>query len=199
MSSITKIVAELRPLATPVETLREDGRNARTHSDRSVAAVASSLARYGQRKPLVVARDGMRVIAGNGTLRAAKLLGWTHVACVIVDDDPKSAAGYALADNRTAELSAWDFGVLAATLGELLEEGTGELAEHGLECAWTDADLERMLASAAPPPSEKEQTSSVTIECSKDEAREIDARLVAAQRAGESRAHALLRVLRSQA
>ena len=34
----------------------------------------------------------MVVEAGNGTLEAAKRLGWTHVAAVLVDDDPINLA-----------------------------------------------------------------------------------------------------------
>ena len=48
-----------------------------------------------------------KVEKGNGTLRAAKQLGWSHVAVLWVEDDPATAAGYGIADNRTGELSGW--------------------------------------------------------------------------------------------
>ena len=51
---------------------------------------------------------GNVVEAGNGTLEAARALGWTHVAAVLVDDEPATAAGFGISDNRTAELAEWD-------------------------------------------------------------------------------------------
>src|SRR5262249_53769830 len=61
--------------------------------------------------------QGMLVIAGNGTLQAAHSLGWLHVAVVLVDDDAATAAGYSIADNRTAELAGWGKKALGKLLG----------------------------------------------------------------------------------
>ena len=113
------IAEQLRPLAVEVGALTPDPANARLHGARNLAALQASLRRYGQRKPVVVRREGMIVTAGNGTLEAAKALGWTHVAAVLVDDDATTATGYAIADNRTAELAEWDGAVLAQLLGAL--------------------------------------------------------------------------------
>ncbi len=35
-------------------------------------------------------------------------MGWTHLAVVWADDDPATAAGYSIADNRTGRLAEWD-------------------------------------------------------------------------------------------
>jgi ParB-like chromosome segregation protein Spo0J len=51
-------------------------------------------------------------------VEAAKQLGWDAVAVVWVKDTRRQQAGFALADNRTAELSEWD----QQLLGELLAE-----------------------------------------------------------------------------
>lgn len=115
------IAADLRPLAVPLEGLTLDPRNARTHDERNLAAIAASLARYGQRKPIVVHAESGVVIAGNGTLQAARSLGYTHLAAVRVDDDPATQLGYSLADNRTAELAGWDQPTLLALSLELKE------------------------------------------------------------------------------
>lgn len=107
-ADVHKIVDDLLPLARPIESLVPDPANARHHPDRSIETLKVLLQKYGQRKPLVVRRDGMVAEAGNGLLTAARALGWTHVAAVLVDDDEKTAAEYGLADNRSAELSVWD-------------------------------------------------------------------------------------------
>jgi DNA modification methylase len=56
------------------------------------------------------------VRAGNGTLAAAKALGWSEIAAVILDDDNSTASQFAIADNRTAELAEWDTETLASLL-----------------------------------------------------------------------------------
>jgi ParB-like chromosome segregation protein Spo0J len=99
-----------------------DPSNARKHGGPNLAAIQGSLAVYGQRKPIVANRRTKAVIAGNGTLEAARALGWTHIAVVFTDDDPVTAAGFAIADNRTAELAEWDGEALDRLLREVQVE-----------------------------------------------------------------------------
>lgn len=146
------IAPGLRALAVPISKLIPDPANARTHSDRNVETIKASLLRYGQRKPVVVNRRTGEVEAGNATVAAALALGWGEIAAVYVDDDPKTAAGYSVADNRTAELAEWDDGALARTLAFLRDE-------HQLEhVGFDDADLDRLLRSLRPA---KEETFNV--------------------------------------
>jgi ParB-like chromosome segregation protein Spo0J len=105
-------------LAVPVADLILDPANARRHPEKNLEAVVASLRVYKQRKPVVVNRRTGVVEAGNGTLEAAKALGWTHLAAVYVDDDPTTAAGFAIADNRSAELGEWDADALDRLLSE---------------------------------------------------------------------------------
>lgn len=100
-----------------------DPENARTHSQKNLDAIKASLSKFGQRKPIVINSKGV-ILAGNGTVEAAKALGWDHieVATVPADWDEATARAYALADNRTAELAEWDENVLAKQLLELLDE-----------------------------------------------------------------------------
>ena len=82
-----------------------DPANARKHPERNLEVIKSSLRDFGQRKPIIVRRDGMIVEAGNGTLAAAKALGWTQIAAVVVDDDALTATRFGIVDNRSAELA----------------------------------------------------------------------------------------------
>ena len=135
-----KIVADLLPLATPIDAMHLDPVNARTGHD--VERIAASLDQYGQRKPVVVNRsEADKVEAGNGTWQGAKRLGWTHVAAVFVEDDPMTAVGYAIADNRTAELSRWDLETLETLLGSIDPD-------LGLETGFADGELDELLRAA---------------------------------------------------
>jgi len=106
-----------------IESLVLDPQNARRHSKKNLEAISASLDKFGQRKPIVVHRD--TVIAGNGTLEAAKLLGWTEIAISRCPDDwdADTAKAYALADNRSGELAEWDESVLVEQLLDL--DGNG--------------------------------------------------------------------------
>ena len=114
----------LQHLSVALDALTPDPENARVHTDRNLDAIAGSLSVYGQRKPIVVQRDGMIVRAGNGTVEAARRLGWTEIAAVVVDEADIRAAAYGLADNRTAELASWDDVVLARVLGRVSGEAS---------------------------------------------------------------------------
>jgi len=102
----------------PIDSLTPDPENARTHDADNLTAIAASLKAFGQQKPIVVDLRGV-VLAGNGTLAAARSLGWEEVDVVETDLSGNAAAAYAIADNRTGELSQWDYQALALALEQL--------------------------------------------------------------------------------
>jgi DNA modification methylase len=121
-STAERFAPGLDGLLRPVESLQEDPANARTHDDRNLDAIKKSLATFGQRKPIVV-REGI-VVAGNGTLRAARALGWTRIAVADAADlTAAEAQAFALADNRTAELAGWDVPALRAAVASVEAAG----------------------------------------------------------------------------
>lgn len=108
----------------PLTDLTPDPQNVRTHDAKNLEAIKNSLNAFGQRKPIVTAKgnDGsLVVIAGNGTLEAAKALGWTTIEIAEVPDDwdADKARAYAIADNRSAELADWDQTALTSALLDL--------------------------------------------------------------------------------
>jgi site-specific DNA-methyltransferase (adenine-specific) len=113
--------------------LTPDPQNARQHDDKNLKAIMGSLKEFGQRKPIVITEAGV-IVAGNGTVEAAKRLGWTQIDVVKVPRDwtADKIKAFAIADNRTAELANWNQEVLTAQLLELEAEGW-ELAEFGFE------------------------------------------------------------------
>ena len=124
-----------------VSQLSNDPANARKHNDRNIQSIIGSLRRFGQQKPIVV--DGSGVVrAGNGTLEAARQLGWETIDCVVTDLKGSDAIAYAIADNRTAELAEWDDDVLAAQLNGLLADDDELLDAAG----FTEEELEKMIS-----------------------------------------------------
>jgi ParB-like chromosome segregation protein Spo0J len=107
----------------PIRDLTPDPENARLHDDKNLKAIQGSLKEFGQRKPIVITAAGV-IVAGNGTVEAAKRLGWTEIEAVRVPGDwtPNQIKAFALADNRTAELAAWDIQVLDQQLWDLEQE-----------------------------------------------------------------------------
>lgn len=115
-----------------VSTLSTDPENARKHSERNVESIKSSLRRFGQQKPIIV--DASNVVrAGNGTLEAARQLGWEEIDVCITTLQGSEATAYAIADNRTAELAEWDNDVLAATLEGLVVDDSDLLDACGYD------------------------------------------------------------------
>jgi len=105
----------------PVEAVKPNARNARTHSKKQIRQIADSIATFGFLVPILM--DERRVvIAGHGRYAAAKLLGHKKVPAIEVQglSEAKRRA-LALADNKIAENAGWDRELLAAELPELAE------------------------------------------------------------------------------
>lgn len=116
-----------------LDTLHLDEGNARLHDRKNLEALMGSLRQFGQRKPIVITDDNV-VVAGNGTLTAARMMDWTKIDVVRVPEDwtQEKIMAFALADNRTAELATWDSEILALQLLEL-QEFSVDIAEFGFE------------------------------------------------------------------
>lgn len=122
------------------KTLSPDPANARKHDKRNLDAIKASLRKFGQQKPIVVDENGT-VIAGNGTLEAAKALGWTKIAIVKSDLKGAEAIAYAIADNRTAELADWDDDALRATLSALAADDSIDEFVTGFD----DTEIKKLI------------------------------------------------------
>jgi DNA modification methylase len=132
------IIESLRNLAVPIDSLQGLPGNPRVGD---VDAVAASLDRFGQRKPIVVRKDDGTIIAGNHTWQAAKKLGWAEIAVAYVGDDDVTAQAYALADNRTAELGSYD----EQALKDLIDKVAAVDPELVRISGWSDEAVQELL------------------------------------------------------
>lgn len=131
---------QLAQLAVPIESVKLDEENARQHPQRNLEAIKDSLRQFGQRKPIIVQKQGMIVRAGNGTVEAARAMGWTEIAALVIDESELEAKRFAIADNRTAELAEWDFEQLTKLFSAMPEADRAGLG-------WADYELQPLLAS----------------------------------------------------
>lgn len=115
------IEPSLRSLAIRIDQIHADENNVRKHPEENLEAITRSLEAFGQQKPIVIDKHHT-CLAGNGTLLAARALGWTHLAVVTSGLSGSSARAYAIADNRTTDTSAWDVDKLAQQLAALQNE-----------------------------------------------------------------------------
>jgi ParB-like chromosome segregation protein Spo0J len=107
-----------KKLVTHVRDLKGAPRNARKHTDRSINTIATGMKEVGAARSIVI-DENSTILAGNGTIKAAKRAGITKVRVVEaagdeiiavrrvgLTDDQKHRL--ALIDNRASDQSEWD-------------------------------------------------------------------------------------------
>ena len=132
-----------------IADLIHDEDNARRHTDRNIEMIQQSLRKFGANRGMVAAKqpDGTyRVYAGNGVLEAARNEGIEKVKLIEVSGDElpvmvvdhlteEQLEAYAIADNRSGELSYFD----ADALQEAIDRGVD------LDWMWTSEELDELL------------------------------------------------------
>ena len=106
----------------PVDQLTPYEQNARKHQANDVDAIVSSIREFGFDDPIGVWGGHNVIVEGHGRVMAAKKLGMKTVPVIHLDhltDEQRRA--YALAHNRTAELSEWDEVVKELELSSISE------------------------------------------------------------------------------
>lgn len=139
---------ELKIEYIPVEQLTPYEKNARKHTPADVDKIKQSIRQFGFDDPIGIWGKKNIIVEGHGRLIAAKELGYEKVPCIRLDhltDEQRRA--YALAHNKTAELSTWDFGKLEMELDDLTDFNMGDFgfdfsvsnSQLGLQPAQDDA------------------------------------------------------------
>src|SRR5262245_15975548 len=106
-----------------------------------VSGIKASLDRFGQMRPILVQESTAYIVAGNHTFKAARELGWTHIAAVGVKIPDDEAMAYMIADNRLGDLATWDDTALAGSLQKLML--AGKLDGTG----WTPDQVDDLLSA----------------------------------------------------
>jgi len=107
----------------PIDRLIPNARNARTHSKEQIAEIAASFQAFGFMSVVFVDEQD-RILAGNGRVLAAQLLGLTRVPVIVVRHlSAAEKRAFAIADNKIALNAEWDDELLCAELESLKDEG----------------------------------------------------------------------------
>lgn len=124
----------------PIDRLKVNPKNPRIN-DAAVDAVARSIQAYGFNNPIVT--DGeLNIAAGHTRVKAAKKLGLTEVPVIRVAGLVGSKfTGFAIADNKTAEIAEWDKDLLHELIAELNADVDVDLTSLGFD----DMELTNIL------------------------------------------------------
>lgn len=124
----------------PLDAVIPYARNARTHSDEQIAALAGSIREFGFTNPVLIDKDS-GIIAGHGRVLAARRLGMTEVPCIrLAHLSEAQKRALVLADNCLALSAGWNDDLLRLELGDLRTEGF-ELGVIGFSADELDALL----------------------------------------------------------
>ena len=149
-----------------VDKLTPDPNNARKHEKADVKAVQNSIDKFGMCDPIGIWGDENMIVEGHGRLLALKQLGYTEAPCIRLDHlDEDGRKMYALAHNKTAELSSWDNDKVKATIKSL--------AEYRVSASDFGFDLSEF--------EERKEVEEVDLEAEEEEAEESEPRVKAGE------------------
>ena len=104
-----------------LEDLRVYENNPRKN-DEAVPYVAASIKEFGFKVPIIIDKNNV-IIAGHTRYKAAKELKLKSVPVVVADDLTEDQVNaFRLIDNKTQELSSWDFNKLLDELNSLIDD-----------------------------------------------------------------------------
>ena len=139
---------ELKIEYLPVGSLKPYEKNARKHQDADVQTIVASIKEFGFDDPIGVWGEDNLIVEGHGRLMAAKKLGMETVPVIHLDhltDEQRRA--YALAHNKTAEMSEWDFDLLDEELDGIFDI---DMSDFGFELNLDDDEPQEIVEDEVP-------------------------------------------------
>lgn len=115
---------ELQIVYLPPDELTPYEGNTRKHTAKDIEQIKESIKADGFNDPIGIWGDENLIVEGHGRQIAAIEMGLEKVPCIRLDHMTETQRrDYAIRHNRTAELSAWDFGKLEEEIAALAIEG----------------------------------------------------------------------------
>ena len=158
---------ELKIEYMALDKLKPYEKNARKHQEADLSTIKASITEFGMSDPIGVWGKDNIIVEGHGRYMACKELGIEQVPVIHLDhltDEQRRA--YALAHNKTAEMSEWDFDLLGDELADIFDI---DMSDFGFDL--TEEEEEQSTA-----PTERKdlsdkvgETYEVIIECDSEE------------------------------
>jgi DNA modification methylase len=132
----------------PIDRLRPNARNARTHSKKQIGQLGESISKFGLVCP-ILADEQHVIIAGHGRLEAARKLGFETVPVIkLTHLNEAQKKALAIADNKIASNAGWDLEILADEL-RLITELSDELDFDGTITGFETPEIDALFSDLA--------------------------------------------------
>lgn len=91
-----------------LEQLKHYYLNCRKHNKKNIDAIKFSIAKFSQYKPLIVDKNTLEIIIGNGTYEALRQLNYEYAQCLLLDLTEEQRKILNVVDNKSSDLSTWN-------------------------------------------------------------------------------------------
>ena len=131
---------ELKIEYMALDKLKPYEKNARKHQEADLSTIKASISEFGMSDPIGVWGKDNIIVEGHGRYLACKELRIEQVPVIHLDhltDEQRRA--YALAHNKTAEMSEWDFDLLGEELADILDI---DMSDFGFDLSEEEEETE---------------------------------------------------------
>lgn len=143
---------KFRPLLVPLDVLEPDPENEKPHTEEQITRLTMAMQNFGQREVINIFRmprpspnEPVRyhIKGGEARLRAATVLGWTHLAAIDFEGTPEEAAALRISLNQLGAMTKLDELKVASTIRDI-REGLGGLDQVAAMTGYSLPEMEEM-------------------------------------------------------
>lgn len=139
---------ELKIEYMALDKLKPYEKNARKHQEADLSTIKASITEFGMSDPIGVWGKDNIIVEGHGRYLACKELGIEQVPVIHLDhltDEQRRA--YALAHNKTAEMSEWDFDLLGDELKDIFDI---DMSDFGFDLSEDEEEETEVIEDEVP-------------------------------------------------
>lgn len=141
-------IPELQIIYLSPDELTPYENNTRKHTPEDIEGIKKSILDTGFNDPVATWGDNNLIVEGHGRQIAAKELHLDKIPCIRLDHlTDEQRREYAIRHNRSAEMSAWDFGKLEEELAQLDIDGV-DMSDLDFHIADDSGALDDLFAPA---------------------------------------------------
>lgn len=162
---------ELKIEYLTLDKLKPYDKNARKHQEADLSTIKASITEFGMSDPIGVWGEDNTIVEGHGRYLACKELGIDNVPVIHLDhltDEQRRA--YALAHNKTAEMSEWDIDLLGEELNNIFDIDIDiDMSDFGFNLEEEEEEEEKQPTERKDLSDKVGETYEVIIECDNEQ------------------------------